>query len=511
MIGNAAPAGTLLARNTVFNFLGQVVPGIAALVLVPFIVHGLGVARFGILSLAWVVLAYLTLFDLGLGRATIRFVSAHLAQDKPETIPGLFWTSLVLQVGVASVGGLALAAATPALVGGLLHVPASLTGETERAFYVLAVLAPISVPTASVRGFLEANQRFDLVNAVKSVSNSMVFIAPAVGVVVGLHLDGIMALLAISIVATLLVYLWLAVRIWPPLGRGFVWERTLARPLFSFGSWVLVSGVLVPGLIYADRFMISAIAGVSVLAFYTVPYEIVARLQIIPTSFGTVLFPAFSKLSQGRRADITALFANSVKYMLLLIGPAALLLALLAHPILQYWVGLEFALKGTLVLQLLAIGVVLNSLAQLSAQIIDAVGRPDLRAKMFLAYLPPYLVFAWFMIQAYGVVGAAAAWAIRGAFDLAISTTVAWILTPFDARSVFQPSLLRAAGSFAVFGAGGAAIILLARVGTLSFYALAAACVAASAGVLWLYALDRSERGKVRAVVTSLMHPGGAG
>jgi len=62
--------GSLLARNTLLNFIGQAVPLLVGVATIPFIVRGLGTERFGFLSLAWVVLGYFAIFDLGLGRAT---------------------------------------------------------------------------------------------------------------------------------------------------------------------------------------------------------------------------------------------------------------------------------------------------------------------------------------------------------------------------------------------------------------------------------------------------------
>jgi O-antigen/teichoic acid export membrane protein len=73
-LGTAHPAEGLLARNAFYNFLGQAVPLLAAVVSVPYVIHGLGPERFGLLSLAWVVLGYFTIFDLGLGRATTKFI-----------------------------------------------------------------------------------------------------------------------------------------------------------------------------------------------------------------------------------------------------------------------------------------------------------------------------------------------------------------------------------------------------------------------------------------------------
>lgn len=61
-----------LAKNTLINFAGFVLPLAVGLITIPLIVSGFGVERFGLLTLAWAIIGYFSLFDLGLGRAIIR-------------------------------------------------------------------------------------------------------------------------------------------------------------------------------------------------------------------------------------------------------------------------------------------------------------------------------------------------------------------------------------------------------------------------------------------------------
>lgn len=89
--------GSLLARNTLLNFIGQVVPLLVGVVTVPFIIRGLGTERFGLLSLAWVVMGYFTIFDLGLGRATTKFVAEALGKGDEDQVPRLVWTAVTVQ------------------------------------------------------------------------------------------------------------------------------------------------------------------------------------------------------------------------------------------------------------------------------------------------------------------------------------------------------------------------------------------------------------------------------
>lgn len=67
--------GTRLARNGVFNIIGQGVPLLAAFFAIPRLIHGLGTDRFGVLTLVWMVIGYFSLFDLGLGRALTQVVA----------------------------------------------------------------------------------------------------------------------------------------------------------------------------------------------------------------------------------------------------------------------------------------------------------------------------------------------------------------------------------------------------------------------------------------------------
>ena len=61
-------SGSLLARNTIWNLVGQVAPMCVALFAIPVLIRHIGTDRFAILTIAWMVVGYFSLFDLGLGR-----------------------------------------------------------------------------------------------------------------------------------------------------------------------------------------------------------------------------------------------------------------------------------------------------------------------------------------------------------------------------------------------------------------------------------------------------------
>jgi len=97
---------------------------------------------------------------------------------------------------------------------------------------------------------------------------------------------------------------------------------------------------------------------------------------------------------------------------------------------LTLWLGSEFADNSTLVMQLLTVGVLLNSFAFVPFGLIQSAGRPDLTAKLHLIELPFYLLLLWWMVGIYGIVGAAIAWVVRVAFDTLALFVMAHRLLP---------------------------------------------------------------------------------
>ena len=407
-----------LARNTVLNVLGQVVPMLAAVVAIPILIQHLGASRFGVLTLAWAAIGYFNLFDLGLGRALTQIVAARLGSEQESAeLTTVAWTALALMLLLGVLGGLVLAAVTPWIVRTGLNIPPSLIAESIGAFYLLAASLPFVVTTAGLRGLLEAHQQFGAATALRIPLALFTFIGPLLVLPFSNGLEPIVALLLVGRAITWFAHLVVCLRRYDYLRTAFRLRRGVVGPLLRFGGWMTVSNVVSPIMAYLDRFLIGAILPLAAVAYYVTPYELVTKLLVVPQAMVVAAFPALAASYASDPRRTAAMFERTLRVVLLLMFPVLLAVVMFSREALTLWVGAKIAEQSTSVLQWLAVGVFINAMAQAPLVVLQSTGRPDLTAKLHLLELPLYLVALWFLAQRYGIVGVAIAWSARAAVD----------------------------------------------------------------------------------------------
>jgi O-antigen/teichoic acid export membrane protein len=445
----AVPSGRSLAGNTLWNLFGNCFPVVVAVVCLPILKRGLGTERLGIISLAWVVIGYFSLFDLGLSRALTKLVAERIGQGRQPEIPSLVWTSLFLMTGLGLVGSLLTFILAPFLVERLLKVPASLSHEALGSFYWLGAAVPVVVVTAGFRGVLEALQHFRLATAIRVPMGIFTYLGPAALLPFTHSLIPIIGVLVLGRIVAFGAHLWACFHVMPALRSGFGFHAASAKPLFLFGGWMTVSNVLGPLMVTFDRFLIGSVISIAAVAYYSIPYEVVTKLWLISTALVGVLFPVFSATSFADRTRLAYLYESGLKYIFVILLPLALLLVIFAPEGLSVWLGSDFAHNSAPVARLLAVAVLVNSMAHVPFTHLQSVGRPDVTAKFHLLELPIYVVMLFFLAKSWGITGIAIAWLLRVTIDCFLLFWFSFRLLP-ECRFIITRLPLMMAGAMAL-------------------------------------------------------------
>lgn len=404
------------ARNSALNFIGLATPLLVGVALVPVTLHAIGAARFGLLSLALAILEYSMLFALGLGPATTKHVAEALARGY-DTVPEIVVLSMLSHLVLGSVAGLIVALAAPILVQ-VFVVPHEILAEATAAFRLLGLMIPTTMFLVSAFGALEGASRFGLSNTLRVPISVLSFVIPAFAATHGFDLAAIFGML---VAARLVVCVVIAV-VTSKAIPGFRWVRptrwTVFRPLLTFGAWITVSNAASPVLVYADRFILGALKGVSAVGAYAAPFDALMRLLIIPNSLTRALFPRVSALhATGDRGRLRSLaWAASLFVAVVMILPVILLVAY-GPALISLWLGAHFGQAAGNATRVLAIGLFFNTVATVPFNFLAAIGRPDVAARFHVAELFIHLPLAWWLVGHYGILGAGIAWSSRVTLD----------------------------------------------------------------------------------------------
>jgi O-antigen/teichoic acid export membrane protein len=399
-----------VAKNTIYNLLGYGTPLIVAVFFIPLLIKGLGVERFGILNLAWVVIGYFSFFDFGIGRSLTKIVAEKIGLSLTEEIPGIFWTSFFLMLAISLIGTVILIFFSPSLVYNFFKISKELQQESINTFYVLALSIPIVTTTAGLRGVLEAYQKFGIINIIRIILGVFTFLGPLLCLAFTQSLFWIVIFLTLIRVVVWILYLIQCFKVNGNIKSEFNFDSGLIKPVLKLSGWMTVSNIVGPLITYLDRFLIGALLSVAAITYYATPYEVVTKLFVIPSALVGVLFPAFSATFINQPDLSKKFFIKGNKFVFIFLYPIVLLIITFAYEGMDLWLGRKFAEESSLVLQLLALGVLLNSFAYLPFTFLQGIGRPDIPAKINLVELPFYLLAMWFAIKQFGINGAALVW-----------------------------------------------------------------------------------------------------
>jgi O-antigen/teichoic acid export membrane protein len=244
----------------------------------------------------------------------------------------------------------------------------------------------------------------------------------------------------------------------------------MIKRLLHFGSWVTVSQIASPILVYLDRMLLGSYVSLAAVTFYSVPYEVMTRLRVVPSAVSSTLFPAFSERA-AESGGMQRLYSASLRYLLLLLVPVFAVLLLYGSEILSLWVGPAFSHEAAIVLQIMAVGGLLNCLAYVPLSALQAAGRPDLTGKFHLMELAAHVVLCFLLIPRWGLVGAAIAGTSRYVADAVLlfgavhkTSSLRVLVEPMFARTIVLSSGLTAGLLLVRFGMGGTQAIFIGTV-----------------------------------------------
>lgn len=498
-----------VAAAGAWGLAGRMVMLIANFVATPFLIRLLGPSRYGLWALLQTSVMWAWLADIGMATASTKLGSECYAHRDDRGESTIVWTALgVTGVATACIAVI-VALEAPAILAHVMHARGRLLSTGVVGLRLVCALFVAQAVAGTVNTPQVVRLRWRDYTLVTTSGNLIMAIGAPVALVV--LSGGVVTVAAVALGAAVfgaVGNLILAVRAQPALRRPSLEKATLQR-LLAYGGALAISSLASIPLTTAERFFLAHNHSTTVVAYYGVAATVGTVLYLLPAQLVQPLLPGLAKLeAQGRFEEHRALYRRSLVGLFLVVTPAAMLLAFLAHPFLSFWAGRTYGLRSTGPVLIIIAGVWLNCLAWVPNSYLLSSGRTKLLACIDVAQIAPYLLVAWILTGRYGVIGAALVWSGR----LVVQSIVLFIVVRNVAPALsFLPLSDRRWRSLATPVALGCLLLGAAILssGAIRFI-WAGALGAAYLVVTWCWVLTTAERAGLSRLFGELMHRSGA-
>jgi O-antigen/teichoic acid export membrane protein len=396
-----------VARNVTTRYLAIGADALIGLVLLPFNVHHLGPAAYGLWMLTASMTTYFSVLDLGFGGSVVRFVAHYRAKRDARGLNEIASTLFVIFscVGVIAYGVIVLLALN---LGRFFNLTPDQISTGRALLLIIGVYVSIGFPFSIFGGVINGFQRHDLNNLVGVVSSVVIAIINVVMLLAGFSLVQLVMVTTTARIATYLVYRLNAYKVFPALSiepRLFLWSRV--RELTGFSVYVSIIDWSNKLNYSIDAVIIGAYLGASAVAIWTVPQRLAEMLQRLTNQFNGVIYPVVVDSDAGKKPErLRMIFIHGTRFSLVTVIPLAAAMFLLARPLVLAWVGPNFT-DSIVVAQILIVMVAIRVGNATATTVLKGAGEHRLLAFSNASAALANVALSLFWIRRFGLVGQA--------------------------------------------------------------------------------------------------------
>jgi O-antigen/teichoic acid export membrane protein len=399
--------GSVLARNTLWNYAGFAVNLAINLALFPFAVRRLGTGPAGVWLLLASVTGYMGLLDLGMVPALMQRIASTLGRGSRTDLDETVSTALALTCGLMLVA-LQVVWLAP-VIGHRLHLPEGLFDQAVAAISLSIAGVALKMPLAPFQAVLLGCQRQDRCNQLWIVLGVTKAIATVFLLLINVGLVGIVAMEAIAhLAAGVLQVRWVRQEL-PALRLSLrAVSAQEAHALLRFGAQVTLGGISVLIVEQTDKLVIGAFLPIEHVTLYSAAWKLYMLAYSIPTTLIQALSPVLANLhGAGDMERLRAAFYRMTKYSAVLAVPMVATLGLSSGWILRVWMGPAFS-EVHRVVAVLVCGLAVTALNHAGYSALLATGQ--VRRKLW-AYDAPQavlnLALSLWLVRSLGILGVA--------------------------------------------------------------------------------------------------------
>ena len=413
------------------SFSGRVVFAAASLISLPLLTKILGAEAVGLIGFFTSLLIVLMVLEGGLTSSIIHRLASSVQCERyaPERyrksthILIKTYLSLFLVLGLIVIFFVWMSA--DLVSSHWLNFETLSYSEVVESLHSMAIFIGLNLPILVLQGVFVGRELQPVLNAIYIPYS----IARTLGVVFLLQVmpsgAGVSEYFHIQVIIQVLYLLVLLAVLYKSIGfnpfvKGF--KLIVLKKGVKFSSGVLLISLTSIIAVQYDKVYLSGNVSLSDYAAYTLAATLASVPYIFSTAFSAVLFPRFSKsYASDNRAELERVFRSAFSIIALVMSVLCGCIYWLSEGLLQYIFDSQLGGKINDIFPVLIVGTALQSLSIVPFSLQLAMKWTNFAFKLNLACVSIMLVTLPFLVELYGVLGAAYMWVVYNVVSIIVT------------------------------------------------------------------------------------------
>lgn len=395
--------------GAILSYVSIILATLVQLIYTPFLIRMLGQSEYGLYSLVYSIIGYLTVLDLGFGNAIVVYTSKYRAQkkyDEEKKLHGMFFVIFCIIGVIAMLAGIILYFNVEPLFSKTMT-----SIEIEKAKIMMLILTfnlGITFIFNIYSSIISAYEKFTF-QKIMTILNTILkplFMIP----LLFLGFKSITMCVIVTIVNTLIMlsnYIYCKNKLNIKIKfQGF--DKKLFKEIFGYSFFIFL-GVIVDKINWSvDQFVLGAVSGTIAVSVYSVASQINTLFVNLSTAVSNVMLPKISKMvaKDATTEELTneLIKVGRIQYYIIFLLASGL--TLFGKEFILTWVGKEY-LESYYVALLLIIPVCFPLIQNLGLSIMQAMNKYKFKSISTFVMSIFNIFISIYLAGKFGAIGAA--------------------------------------------------------------------------------------------------------
>ena len=399
-----------IKRGVLFSYFNIGCSIVISLIYTPFLLRMLGQNEYGLFSIAFAAIGILSVLDLGLGNANIRYTAKYRAAGKTKEarLHGMFFLLyLVLGLLIFICSFVAFWQA-PVIFGTNMSIEE--VSKLQKMILMVGISLAISFPLNTFKFIIRGYERFVFAKFMEFLGIILIPSTAVLLLILGYRSVGVIAAVAVlNVLLNIVNFIYCKRNLSIEIDFSSI-DKSLLKEIFGYSVFVFLGVVAFRIDCNANQFILGIISGAIPVALYALAFNFVSNFFTLSSAVSGVFLPVISRIPSDKNQlqAYNGYFVAIGRLQFYVLALFVLGFVFFGRQFILLWAGKDYMMSYWVVLILISIRC-FSSIQSVGIVILQALNKHRFSAIVFFTMSLFSILLSVFLSKKFGAIGSAIA------------------------------------------------------------------------------------------------------